>query len=100
MEELTEADLIQDFLLGMSLEMSFFFFFNPTIRRGDFQNLNCSSVLSTDWGTPVGICCHLFCSGGAGLCRGDAARDPWDTVVGGQGLVCWTHEGSAPKCGT
>lgn len=61
--------------------MSFFFSPTHTFWKGDFQNFDCASVLSAGLGAMEGVCCHLFCSGGAGLCRGDAARDPWD--VGG-----------------
>lgn len=77
-----------------------FFFLPHTFWRGDFQNLDCSSVLSAGLGTTVGVCCDLFCSGGAGPCRGDAARDPWDVGGTRQGLVRQTHVGSVPKCGT
>lgn len=53
MEELTGADLIQDPLLGTYLEISFSLL---AFWSGDFQNLDCFSVLSSDPGTVVGVC--------------------------------------------
>lgn len=87
LEELTRADLIQDFLWGTYLEISFSL---CAFRSGRFQNLDCFAVLSSGLGTAAGVC-----RGPAWICCWGRATD--SCVTGRDALLADVWKASLDK---